>query len=561
MDQSADNRLSATELPLSKVFSDDFVFSIPNYQRPYSWGVEQASELLDDLLSFMGTHQGPGSSNNPYFLGSIVLIKGTDPRAEVVDGQQRLTTLTVLLAALRALANDEDKSHLTPFLYERGNPYSGAQNRYRLTLRDRDAAFFQNHVQKEDGIGLMRSLKGRLTDSRLNLRDVALLFLSRLQEIADGKRQDLGRFVLRNCYLVVVSTPDLDSAYRIFSVLNDRGLDLSPADILKAEIIGAIPEEDQQQYTSKWEATEDDLGRDSFRDLFSHIRMIHRKSKPQDTLLKEFRNFVKPTSAPQLFLDETLSPMAESYSDIVGASYSGAHEVGTINNHLRWLNRIDNVDWIPPAMLHFTRNRDNPEDLLRFLDGLERLASCLMVVRANVNRRIDRYGRVMAAIDKGDDLYAPSSPLELTSPERQKMVEALDGDLYNSVRVRLPVLLRLDEALSEGEARYDLKVVSVEHVLPQNPPSDSQWVAWFPDGESRTTIVHRLGNLVLLSRIKNSKAQNFDFERKKRQYFSTGSVTPFALTSQVLQETHWTPQLVVRRQQQLMAKLKEIWRL
>lgn len=561
MDQSADNRLSATELPLAKVFSDDFVFSIPNYQRPYSWGVEQASELLDDLLSFMGTHQGPGSSNNPYFLGSIVLIKGTDPRAEVVDGQQRLTTLTVLLAALRALANDEDKSHLTPFLYERGNPYSGAQNRYRLTLRDRDAAFFRDYVQKEDGIDLMRSLKGRLTDSRLNLRDVALLFLSRLQEITDERRQDLGRFVLRSCYLVVVSTPDLDSAYRIFSVLNDRGLDLSPADILKAEIIGAIPEEDQQRYTSKWEETEDDLGRDSFRDLFSHIRMIYRKSKPQDTLLKEFRNFVKPTSAPQLFLDQTLSPMAESYSDIVGASYSGAHEGGAINNHLRWLNRIDNVDWIPPAMLYFTRNRDNPEDLLRFLKGLERLASCLMVVRANVNRRIDRYGRVMTAIDKGDDLYAPSSPLELTNLERQKMVEALDGDFYNSVRVRLPVLLRLDEALSEGEARYDLKVVSVEHVLPQNPPSDSQWAAWFPDVEARTTIVHRLGNLVLLSRIKNSKAQNFDFERKKRQYFSTGSVTPFALTSQVLQETHWTPQLVVRRQQQLMAKLKEIWRL
>jgi hypothetical protein len=556
-----DGRLNARELPLSRVFSDDFVFSIPNYQRPYSWGVEQASELLDDLLTFTDRHLGSGSSSSPYFLGSIVLIKGAGPPAEVVDGQQRLATLTILLAALRALANREDGGQLTPFLCERGNRYSGARDRYRLTLRDRDAAFFRDHVQKEGGIDLMRSLGERLTDSQRNLRDVARLFLSRLEGITEERRQDLGTFVLRNCYLVVVSTPDLDSAYRIFSVLNDRGLDLSPADILKAEIIGAIPEEDQQRYTRRWEDTEDDLGRDSFRDLFSHIRMIHRKSKPQDTLLKEFRNFVRPTSDPRHFVDATLLPMAESYGTILGASYDGDRRVGPVNSYLRWLNRVDNVDWIPPAMSYLARHQGNADGLLRFLADLERLASCLMVLRANVNRRIERYGRVMAAIENGEDLYAPDSPLGLSADERRKTLEALDGDLYNSVRVRLPVLLRLDEALSGGEARYDLKAVSVEHVLPQNPPPGSQWTRWFPEGEARASAVHRLGNLVLLSRIRNSRAQNFDFERKKSQYFTTGSTTPFALTSQVLQEHRWTPGVVSRRQRQLVSKLREVWRL
>ena len=79
-----------------------YVFSIPGYQRPYSWTTEQAQELLDDLTGFMRDRSDPVAEMPPYFLGSIVLIKRTDsPMAEVIDGQQRLTTLTLLLSAIR----------------------------------------------------------------------------------------------------------------------------------------------------------------------------------------------------------------------------------------------------------------------------------------------------------------------------------------------------------------------------------------------------------------------------------------------------------------------------
>ena len=81
--------------------------------------------------------------------------------------------------------------------------------------------------------------------------------------------------------LVVVATPDLDAAYRIFSVLNSRGLDLAPTDILKSEIIGAIPAAQRDAYTKKWEDAEEDLGREPFTDLFSHIRMVYRRLKPK----------------------------------------------------------------------------------------------------------------------------------------------------------------------------------------------------------------------------------------------------------------------------------------
>jgi uncharacterized protein with ParB-like and HNH nuclease domain len=103
--------------------------------------------------------------------------------------------------------------------------------------------------------------------------------------MSEAERLALAQFVVTRCYLVVVATPDLNSAYRIFSVLNTRGLNLAATDILKAEIIGAIPDRERDRYTRKWESIEEDLGRDAFGELFSHIRMIYRKAKPKGTLL------------------------------------------------------------------------------------------------------------------------------------------------------------------------------------------------------------------------------------------------------------------------------------
>ena len=100
--------IQAGEKSLDKVFCNDYLFKIPVFQRPYSWTTEEVSELLDDLLFAMER-----DDKEPYFLGCIVLIKGENPESFVVDGQQRLTTLSMLLCSLRELADDENgvKTH------------------------------------------------------------------------------------------------------------------------------------------------------------------------------------------------------------------------------------------------------------------------------------------------------------------------------------------------------------------------------------------------------------------------------------------------------------------
>src|SRR5665213_2235534 len=126
--------LIAHEQSVAKIFSDDYVFQIPGFQRPYAWTTEQAEELVDDFLAFMQTPGGLIEEMPPYFLGSIVLIKEeTSPNADVVDGQQRLTTLTILLAAIRASVSEPDSSDLTRLIYEKGSAILGTQDRFRLT--------------------------------------------------------------------------------------------------------------------------------------------------------------------------------------------------------------------------------------------------------------------------------------------------------------------------------------------------------------------------------------------------------------------------------------------
>lgn len=559
-------KIHGAEYPLRKIFSNDFNFKIPLYQRPYSWTTEQAGELLDDLISFIGPDTDVSIDDlSPYFLGSIVLIKEeSQPDAEVVDGQQRLTTLTILLSALRqTITTAAYSSGMTDYLYQEGKPLEGTANRYRLRLRERDAEFFRMYVQDAGQVTKLRKLNaGQLSDSQRNIRANAQLFLDSLEKLSEDQRVRLAQFIVKNCLLVVVSTPDLDSAYRIFSILNDRGLDLSHSDILKSEVIGRIPPQEQEAFSDKWEDAEEELGRDAFSDLFAHIRMIYRKVKAKETILKEFREFViKKVGNAKTLINDVLIPFADAFATIQTASYESTAGAEQVNQMLKWLGRIDNTDWIPPAILYFARNKSDSKALHRFFSDLERLAAFLMVCRYGINERIERYGRLIDAIERDADLYADDSPLQLSEAECRLFVKELNGDIYRQVpKRRLYILLRLDSALSDGSATYDHGIISIEHVLPQAPPAESKWCEWFPSQELRDRWVHRLGNLLLLNHKKNSSASNYEFEKKKKSYFMKGGVSPFPITTQAVGETEWTVDVLERRQKETLDTLKKTWR-
>ena len=339
-------------------------------------------------------------------------------------------------------------------------------------------------------------------------------------------------------------------------------MDLSPTDILKAETIGEITETSQDVYTEKWEIIEEKLGRDGFRDLFAHIRMITLKTKLRQTLQADFQDSILKDINGIDFIDNTLEPYATVYETLLEASYESTQDAEEVNRYLRHLGRLDNFDWIPPAMSFFHRNPDDRERLMRFAKDLERLAYGLFVRRANINERINRYADVLRAIERDDNLFQPESPLQLSLGERDEIIRRLDGEIYlQTPVVRRTLLERLDSLLADTGASYMRTTITVEHVLPQNPSACSKWMTWFPKEEERQKWTHRMANLVLLSRRKNSSASNWDFERKKNRYFQRGGAAPFALTTQVVSESEWTPEVLERRQQKLIGALRNecVW--
>ena len=149
----------------------------------------------------------------------------------------------------------------------------------------------------------------------------------------------------------------------------------------------------------------------------------------------------------------------------------------------------------------------------------------------------------------------------MSGVDQAAFVTALDGPLYTKSRVCKPVLQRLDEALSTGGARYD-QLVSIEHVLPQTVEEGSEWQRLFPDLAEREAWTHRMANLVLLTKRVNSKASNWDFERKKREYFaSEDGSSPFPLTQGVLQTDAWSVNHLRSRQTRLIGTLAKVWNL
>ena len=148
------SKITGKEYPIKEIFTDYFEYHIPSYQRPYAWDTEHASKLFEDLEDF---YRKQFDKDEDYFLGSIVLIKEEDkPYAEVVDGQQRLTTLTILLSVLASKVQDARfKTSIKKLLVTEENAISEIKAQPRLFLRPKEQTFFEKYVLEQDMDGFL----------------------------------------------------------------------------------------------------------------------------------------------------------------------------------------------------------------------------------------------------------------------------------------------------------------------------------------------------------------------------------------------------------------------
>ena len=438
----------------------------------------------------------------------------------------------------------------------------------RLKIRPRDNEFFRYYVQT---LGKTEELiqvgdKDTYTEAQRALRDNAKKLRKSLIDWSQEDLTALFKMMAKRTVLVVITTPNFDSAYRIFSVLNSRGLSLTPADIFKSQVIGAVPDKDKESFTNMWEEQEEELGSDKFNDLFKHIRTIKTQTQhTQGRILKEFPekvlNSYTEAGNGKGFITEVLKPYARAYKRLIDQDLPWE----SVKFWIKHLNRISSEDriineWQPAALWALKEHGDDEEFLNEFFKKLERLAAIMMICR-NHHERPGRYIKLLRQLINGEGLDAGA--FEIRDYEKQRVADWLNGEIYSprSNKICKYVLLRLDSIFAkESGVSYNPKIISIEHVLPQNPKPNSDWMQNFTE-EQREYWTHRLGNLLLLNWRTNSSAGNQDFEIKKEKFFKrkiSDSIT-FALTTQVIQEPEWTPATVEARHKMLLDVLRQEW--
>lgn len=562
-----DNKIEAKEIYFKDLFGPKFLFHIPGYQRQYSWEKDNVEQLFDDIREAMDDEQ------SSYFLGSIILQiidEKSDGSAtyDLVDGQQRLTTLVILLAVMRDLIENKSyKETLQRMIFQKEDDLVNTPEEVRILVRDKDREFFKKYILEENGTLLDINIKD-LNESQFRIKNTMEILRSKFYVENKLNKDLLNRFVkyvLNNCIFVYVKTGNFTSAYRLFSVLNDRGMPLTTADLLKSSCLGEINESDRDKYQEQWETIEDELGREEFDQLLGYIRTIFVKEKAKKSIFDEYNEIIfkkLPDFRGKKFF-EYVKIVSDIYKEKIQNAEinSSDQEINVKYYNLMSLMRdyITSSDWIP-VFISFCIKFNDDDMLYEFLKKLEKKFLINWIRELTPTTRIVEMSKLLNLIESknnandiiNDDIFK-------TVDYKNDVYNAINSNLFYSKQFCKYILLRLDMNISENSniQKSYKGIVTVEHILPQNPKKDSIWLNIFNDIQ-RQELTSCIGNLVLLSRKKNSAANNSAFDVKLKKYYAKG-ITDFELTKEITKYNNWDVNSIKERQNDMTQRIINLW--
>ena len=560
-------------------------FRIPEYQRPYVWGYEEINDLLDDL-----TFAQSEKPDSEYFLGSFVFqstpaapeLGRKFPENDLLDGQQRLATLLLLLAVIRDLVvNSETKEELKEevketcqeFIYQKGSSIKQLPERTRLVFSIRESVQdFINTYVKTVGATVNEEELAKVAErvSDISVQNMAKAVLEIRKFFTNNettKLEDFLPFLINKVLLIYVATENLEDAFRLFMILNDRGIPLRNSDILKSMNLGALDNEvDKIKYAKIWEQAEGELG-DDFDRFLNHIRTILVKEKARLSLLQEFEDKIynpkekdKATGQKKPILlhkGKDTFALIEKYLNhyktlLDGQNYDEIANFEFDNLIKVMLTGLPATDWMPPLLRYFDKFRY--ERLLEFLKKLDNKFSADWVVQYTPTDRIEAMNDIIKKIDFAnteDDVFDSGC----FDTDKDSFLRVLDGPVYGKRFARY-LLLKLDYYYQNHDQKMHFETLSVEHILPQNPAENSQWVKEF-NTELRDEWTHKLGNLVLITRRKNTSQGRLDFTEKVKKYFEKNIDTCPNSLRVLTKYDEWTLAELKENHSTILSKIQE----
>lgn len=570
--------ISASEKPLSKVFTSDYRFAIPAFQRAYSWHDVQMRQLIEDVADACAVDDGP------YFLGSLILVRDERGMHQVIDGQQRLVSLSIVFSVLLTLEDDPQlAASLAGLLTETGDKLRGIAAEPRLSLREQDEGFFREYVQRGDLEALFDLREADIaTQAQRNIQANAKCAYDMLAPLREDERRRFASYLVNDVMFVIVTTDDISGAYRIFDVMNMRGMPLTPSDVFKAKVVSGISSAARDVYARYWDDIMEPMGDDNARieRFFADLDLIFTRAPMCQSLLADFGDHVlaKYIGKGQCieFIDDVLRPYAIC-DEIVhrpGESLLPAK----VRDLLAGLADYPYDDWKPVALwalVHSLKHLDDPDTVVFERSGRvgphvslhdgERLVQILTLLdrvtgidclngKSELERRT-RSATIVRDLRKGTPLQRVAG-FHVSGDEQRLAMLHLRGELSIDAGMKRLLLIRANEQLAGARITRPRSLNAVP-IIPEHVSARSPFASW-PAGTC-DYWAERIGNFVLTQTMPRSLDDVDDFATRRAIILRSPSSQRFPLTRALLDLETLTPQFLELRQTQIIDLIAQAW--
>lgn len=563
---------------IEEIFGDTEAFyNMPIYQRPYAWDKERVEQLWYDMLEAYKNNLQDETIDRNYFLGSVVVVD-KEKHQDVVDGQQRLTTLTILFCTLRDLKIFNDDDEQINILKDSIQDFRKKKQRLKLTTHSNNQALFEETII--NGIDFNKSKKdiknNRFLQTSYYFKNLILKLQDKKSEDYTSSVSEFINYIFNKTTMIKVVCYDENFAIKLFSVLNDRGLDLTPADIIKAYLMESMVDDEIKlnSFIEVWKQIESiieftDEKMEGILNLYLYYLITQNPKKSlQDELKQQFKN----KDSQKIILD--IKKFAENYSEIVNS---------TQDNYISMLKYLShNIYW--KSILTTAKHTDYKEyDKLKII--ITRYFYQSWIAGGTSNRIKQTAFNILKSVKNGisiDDYTIIENDEEIIKDGIKTIIEknlskydyyekSLNSNYVYWERWLKPLLLSIE--YFENEKKDFIPIVrdlQIEHILPQTWNAEKSWdgvlLNWkdnFSEDEAEQ-LISSLGNLTLLTGKKNIEASNCNYDKKIDIYKGNSGKgfdgkSSFEITKSIIDDYDiWTKENIKIRYNNLLKKIDNI---
>ena len=561
--------MRAAETRLNKLLAEpDKKFSVPIYQRRYSWTEKQCSTLWEDILRLSDS-----PSNSGHFIGSIVCYQQNDEdmpgeikEKVVIDGQQRLTTLSlIMLAMIRSYEQmgTEGKRIASSIKrqYILNEEYSG-EDRYKLVPTSED---------KETYFAIVNNIETELKKPSNQMLDNFNLFceyLSGNEDILPKIYSGINKLDL----VYIVLTKNQDNPQLIFESMNSTGLGLSQGDLLRNYLLLDMPTDEQKKlYNNYWKPIEQDFG-NNYADKFDYflrdyLTMLEKKTVKMGTEYEEYKEYF---SDKKLTKEEMLKDLRK-YSKYYTRIYNCVDEDKDLNNLWKEL-KVQQVDVANPFLMQVYNDYEmniynlSKDDFIEIIKTINSYVYRRYICGIPTNSLSKTFAVLYNSIDYNNYKTSVIASLQLLEsykefPDDEEFKKAFaEKNIYNT-RLKNYTLEKLENDNHLNCITIDGKDISIEHILPETENLKQYWREVLGENwkELQKDNMHRIGNLTITKGVYNSQMRDLPF-KKKLEVPGGIKDSHYRLSNDIIDKEKWDIEEINKRSEHLAKQAANIWK-